>query len=128
MGSKDLFDRPRQEHSHMVEEDGPIRPWRPRRVLAEAEDIEEDQRLHPDPTSLDSLPEDSGAVELPEPPPPAPGDDLRLPNPDRWATDAGLPIWFWIIAAVMVVAGTLAIVWDQPEYVEPKIPGNIGQQ
>ncbi|MDG1483540.1 MAG: hypothetical protein P8R54_28370 [Myxococcota bacterium] len=105
-----------------------LRPWRPRQVVVEPEETAERAEAVSDPTQLGPLTEDSGLVALPDPPPPGPGDDLRLPNPNRWGAGSGLPSWFWIVAAMMIIGGTLVIVWEQPEYVEPAIPENIGQR
>lgn len=126
MSSKELFDKPRVEHSHMVEEDGPIRRWSPRRVAVDAENVVDREGGCPAPVHLDTLAEDSGPVALPEPPPPAPGDDLRLPNPERWDIGSGLPVWFWVVAGVMLVLGTLGIVWDPPKTSTPAVPENVG--
>lgn len=126
MSSKELFGKPREEHSHLVEEDGPIKRWAPRRIAVDAENVTDRGPARPDPVLLDPMPEDSGLVELPEPPPPAPGDDLRLPNPERWDIGSGLPVWFWLVAGVMIVLGTLGIVWDPPETAPPEVPENVG--
>ncbi|MFT5683119.1 MAG: hypothetical protein ACI8RZ_004046 [Myxococcota bacterium] len=128
MGSKDPSDQPRQGPSILDKGEPSLRPWRPRRLVVEAEEAAVREGGAPPPVSLDSLAEDSGPVALPEPPPPGPGDDLRLPNPDRWGAGSGLPVWFWIIGAVMILGGTLAIVWDSPEYIEPEMPEKVGEQ
>ena len=120
--------QPQLEHPVLTPGEPSLRPWRPRQVVVEPEEIAERAGAVSDPTSLDPMTEDSGQVALPEPPLPGPGDDLRLPNPNRWGVDTVLPPWFWFIAALMLIGGTLAIVWEQPEYIEPAIPENIGQR
>ena len=56
-------------------------------------------------------------VVMPDVPPIQPGepDDLRLPNPDRWARpgDLGLPAWFWGVVAFVAVLAGLWIAWGQ---------------
>ena len=132
MGSRDLFTRPRPEHSHMVEEDGPVRRWSPRRVVVGADQLA-DRGAHkpapvrlgvppeelalPSPAAEPSAQEEDVPLSLPEPPPPGPGDDLRLPSPDTWAESGRLPVWFWVVAVVMVVLCTLVIVQDSTRVV-----------
>ncbi len=119
--------KPQLEDPALTPGEPSLRPWRPRQVVVEPEEAAERSGAVSDPTQLGALTEDSGQVPLPEPPLPGPGDDLRLPNPNRWGAGTGLPPWFWIIAVLMIIAGTMAIVWEQPEYIEPAIPENIGQ-
>lgn len=61
--------------------------------------------------------EDGLCVALPDVPPLRRGepDDLRLPNPDRWAPSGagGLPVWFWGVMAAAAVGVGLWIVWGR---------------
>ena len=89
--------------------------WKPRRVVVEEEQIHAPPMdLSARHTSLpldpaEDVPQDA-SLALPEPPPPGPGDDLRLPNPDRWAPErTPLPRWFWLLAVLMAVVVGLSI-------------------
>lgn len=84
--------------------------WKPRQNVVDADlidapalDREASQTAMP--LDADDTPDDGGTLALPEPPPPSKGDDLRLPNPDRWAPEQGrLPMWFWLVAVAFAVA------------------------
>ena len=88
--------------------------WQPRHAVTEPEG------------GGDAL--DEELLPLPEPPPPGMDDDIRVPNPDRWSGDSRLPVWFFIVAGVMILFGTLSIVWNEPVYTPPEIPDDFGEQ
>lgn len=107
--------------------------WKPRQKVVDADlidapSLDKEARQTAMPIDGDDEQDDGVMVALPEPPPPSPGDDLRLPNPDRWAPEQGsLPTWFWLVAVLFAVmvgvfiassnGGPRARLTPEPEFV-----------